>query len=119
MTEKYLAQPDLGFIAELRGLGGGSLKKCYQCATCSVACPIAPEDSPFPRKEMIAASWGLKDNRLMRVRITMKNNRMPNISLRMALGESSLGVKAPPFRKGRVMLAAAFTFSATFNLILP
>ncbi len=61
MTEKYLAQPDLGFIAQLRGLGGDTLKKCYQCATCSVACPIAPEDSPFPRKEMIAASWGLKD----------------------------------------------------------
>ncbi len=61
MTEKYLAQPDLGFIAQLRGLGGETLKKCYQCATCSVACPIAPEDSPFPRKEMIAASWGLKD----------------------------------------------------------
>lgn len=61
MTEKYLAQPDLGFIAQLRDLGGETLKKCYQCATCSVACPIAPEDSPFPRKEMIAASWGLKD----------------------------------------------------------
>jgi quinone-modifying oxidoreductase subunit QmoC len=61
MSEKYLAQPDLGFIAELRSLGGETLKKCYQCATCSVACPIAPEDSPFPRKEMIAASWGLKD----------------------------------------------------------
>lgn len=61
MTEKYLAQPDLGFIAQVRGLGGDTLKKCYQCATCSVACPIAPEDSPFPRKEMIAASWGLKD----------------------------------------------------------
>ncbi|MCF6249260.1 MAG: quinone-interacting membrane-bound oxidoreductase complex subunit QmoC [Desulfobacula sp.] len=61
MTEKYFAQPDLGFIAALRGLGGDTLKKCYQCATCSVACPIAPEDSPFPRKEMIAASWGLKD----------------------------------------------------------
>jgi len=61
MTEKYLAQPDLGFIAQLRGLGGETLKKCYQCATCSVACPIAPENSPFPRKEMIAASWGLKD----------------------------------------------------------
>ena len=61
MTEKYLAQPDLNFIAQVRELGGETLKKCYQCATCSVACPIAPEDSPFPRKEMIAASWGLKD----------------------------------------------------------
>ena len=61
MTEKYLAQPDLGFIAQVIGLGGETLKKCYQCATCSVACPIAPENSPFPRKEMIAASWGLKD----------------------------------------------------------
>ena len=61
MTEKYLAQPDLDFIAQVRTLGGETLKKCYQCATCSVACPIAPENSPFPRKEMIAASWGLKD----------------------------------------------------------
>ena len=61
MAEKYLAQPDLNFIAQIRELGGETLKKCYQCATCSVACPIAPENSPFPRKEMIAASWGLKD----------------------------------------------------------
>lgn len=61
MTDTYLAQPDLGFIAQIRGLGGDTLKKCYQCASCSVACPISPENSPFPRKEMIAASWGLKD----------------------------------------------------------
>lgn len=64
MTEKYLAEPDLGFIREVTGLGGDSLKKCFQCATCSVACPISPEHKPFPRKEMIAASWGLKDRLL-------------------------------------------------------
>ena len=61
MAEKYLVEPDVGFIEEVAGLGGQDLKKCFQCATCSVACPIAPENKPFPRKEMIAASWGLKD----------------------------------------------------------
>jgi quinone-modifying oxidoreductase subunit QmoC len=61
MADKYLVEPDVGFIKELQGLGGDTLKKCFQCATCSVACPISPDNRPFPRKEMIAASWGLKD----------------------------------------------------------
>ena len=61
MAEAIRLEPDIGFIKELKGLGAGDLKKCYQCATCSVTCPIAPETKPFPRKEMIAASWGLKD----------------------------------------------------------
>ena len=61
MTDKYLIEPDVGFIKEIIGLGGDTLKKCFQCATCSVACPISPDTKPFPRKEMIAASWGLKD----------------------------------------------------------
>ena len=61
MAETYMLEPDLGFIKEVAKLGGGDLKRCYQCATCSVACPISPETKPFPRKEMIAASWGLKD----------------------------------------------------------
>ncbi len=61
MTETYMVEPDVGFINDVSRLGGGDLKKCFQCATCSVVCPISPDTKPFPRKEMIAASWGLKD----------------------------------------------------------
>lgn len=61
MADSYLVEPDVGFIEEISRLGGADVKKCYQCATCAVACPISPDTKPFPRKEMIAASWGLKD----------------------------------------------------------
>lgn len=61
MTDKYLLEPDVSFVKDIGRLGGDTLKKCFQCATCSVTCPISPDTKPFPRKEMIAASWGLKD----------------------------------------------------------
>ncbi len=61
MANTYHVEPDLKFIDEVGQLGGQDLKKCFQCATCAVVCPISPDSKPFPRKEMIAASWGLKD----------------------------------------------------------
>jgi quinone-modifying oxidoreductase subunit QmoC len=61
MSNSYLVEPDVGFITEVGKLGGHDVKKCFQCATCSVACPISPDTKPFPRKEMLATSWGLKD----------------------------------------------------------
>ena len=56
-----ILKPDSTFTRELMEAGGESLKKCYQCATCSVACPMAPENAPYPRTDMVWASWGLKD----------------------------------------------------------
>lgn len=64
MAKDVIVEPDLQFTKALIAAGAGDLKKCYQCATCGVACRIAPDNSPYPRKEMIWAQWGLKDRLL-------------------------------------------------------
>ena len=64
MSERNLIQPDVDFINYLKKNGGDTLKKCFQCSTCSVVCSLSPENQAFPRKEMISASWGQKENLL-------------------------------------------------------
>lgn len=59
-----LIQPDLKFVNDIIASGGESLKKCYQCSTCTVVCTVTPDTTPFPRKEMMYAQWGLKDKLL-------------------------------------------------------
>ncbi|HMK42999.1 MAG TPA: quinone-interacting membrane-bound oxidoreductase complex subunit QmoC [Dissulfurispiraceae bacterium] len=63
MSDQIL-QPDLEFTKKIIAAGGDSLKKCYQCSTCTVVCDVTPGSKPFPRKEMLYAQWGLKDKLL-------------------------------------------------------
>ena len=64
MPQALAVRPDREFVDAVVESGGGDLKKCFQCATCSVVCELACEAHAFPRKEMHWAQWGLKD-RLM------------------------------------------------------
>ncbi len=61
MAEPRIVQPDQEFIEGLMALGAHDFKKCFQCATCSAVCTLSSDDFAFPRKQMIAAQWGLKD----------------------------------------------------------
>ena len=41
--------------------GGENAARCYQCATCSSVCELAPANAPFPRRQILWAQWGLED----------------------------------------------------------
>ncbi len=53
--------PSAELREELTRRGAGDVGKCYQCATCSSVCELAPSQAPFPRRQMLLAQWGLVD----------------------------------------------------------
>lgn len=59
MASTLLVQPDRKFLRDVMRGGGGDVKKCFQCATCSSVCELSTESSPFPRKQMVEAQWGM------------------------------------------------------------
>jgi quinone-modifying oxidoreductase subunit QmoC len=64
MNDRNLIRPDSEFINYIKKNGGENLRKCYQCATCSSTCSLSTEEYGFPRKQMLWAQWGLKDELL-------------------------------------------------------
>lgn len=59
MPEIIVSDPDV--VDRMVGFGAETLRRCYQCGTCSVVCPRTPLEDAFPRKEMVWAQWGLVD----------------------------------------------------------
>ncbi|WP_297058582.1 quinone-interacting membrane-bound oxidoreductase complex subunit QmoC [Thermosulfurimonas sp.] len=57
-------EPDVRTVKEIQAAGGDTVKKCYQCATCASVCPLATEEVPFPRKQMLLGQWGFKEKLL-------------------------------------------------------
>jgi quinone-modifying oxidoreductase subunit QmoC len=61
MASVPLIQPSAEFRDAFVRRGGENAARCYQCATCSSVCELAPEDAPFPRRQVLWAQWGLID----------------------------------------------------------
>ena len=61
MASVPMFQPSSEFREAFVSRGGDSAMRCYQCATCSSVCELAPEDAPFPRRQVLWAQWGLVD----------------------------------------------------------
>jgi quinone-modifying oxidoreductase subunit QmoC len=61
MASIPVVQSSSDFRDALFERGGANASKCYQCATCSSVCELAPANAPFPRRQVLMAQWGLED----------------------------------------------------------
>lgn len=56
-------QPDRDLIRDAIEYGG-EFKKCYQCATCVSVCSLSTAENDFPRRPVLLAQWGMKEELL-------------------------------------------------------
>jgi len=61
MASIPVVQPSSEFREAFAKRGGAAATRCYQCATCSSVCELAPAAAPFPRRQVLWAQWGLVD----------------------------------------------------------
>jgi nitrate reductase gamma subunit len=52
---------NFGFVREIIKSGGTSIKKCFQCGSCTAICPLSTEGEEFPRKIIRYTTLGLED----------------------------------------------------------
>jgi nitrate reductase gamma subunit len=52
------------FLAEISALGGESIRKCYQCGSCTANCPLTARIKAFPRRTLRLIQLGLVERAL-------------------------------------------------------
>lgn len=55
-----MVKVDPGLIKDIKKYGAFDVSKCFNCGNCTAICPLAKEDSPFPRHLIRRASIGDK-----------------------------------------------------------
>ncbi len=62
MATRPILAPFPALARELARRGGATAARCFQCATCSGVCELAPDEAPFPRRQVLLAQWGRLDD---------------------------------------------------------
>jgi ferredoxin len=57
-------ETDGNFLAEISALGGESIRKCYQCGSCTANCPLTTKIKAFPRRTLRLIQLGLVERAL-------------------------------------------------------
>lgn len=55
---------DASFVEEIKALGGESVRKCYQCGSCTANCPLTAQVKAFPRRTIRLVQLGLSERAL-------------------------------------------------------